>query len=161
MVTLKMFWKPLSILAVEMTLGKKLSILYGLTLGFPFYTVILIVMIWELAQIPIIYYLFGLTTHKIEFLNKFKKNMIKKTKKQKIFINLRKHGIWGVAALALYPFPGGGIFSSVLLANILRLEKRIVYVVVVIFTIFSLLILAGLSTLILQGIAHPLLNMMR
>jgi len=156
-----MLWKPLSILAVEMTLGKKLSILYGLTLGFPVYIVILIAMIWEIAQIPIVYYLYGLTTCKIEFLNRFKRNMIKRTKKQRIFINLKKHGIWGVALLALYPFPGGGVLSSVLLANILNMDKKKVYVIVISFTILSLLLLAWLSTLILKDVVPPLLSMMR
>ena len=156
-----MSWKPWSMFVTEVILGKKLSVLYGLTIGLTFPIVILIAFIWEFAQILLFFFLFETACHKIKSLERFRKHAIERTKKQKIFNYFREHGIWGVGMLALYPFPGGGILSSVLLASILNLNKKKVYVVVTIATIFSLLILGWLSTLILQGISHPLLDMIR
>ena len=156
-----MSWKPWSMFVTEVILGKKLSVLYGLTIGLTFPIVILIAFIWEFTQILIFYFIYETACHKIKPLNRFKKYVTQKTKKQKIFIYFRKQGIWGVGMLALYPFPGGGILSSVLLASILNLNKKKVYLVVTIATVCSLLILGWLSTLILQEISHPLLDMIR
>jgi len=156
-----MLWKILSTFGTEIILGKKVSVLYGLTIGLPFVIVILTALLWEIAQIPIIYYIYGKACHKISFLNRFKNNMKKRTHKNKIFISLRKHGIWGIALLALYPFPGGGVLSSVILANILHMDKKRVYFIIITFTVLSLLFLGWLSLLILKDVVPPLLSIMR
>ena len=156
-----MLWEILSTLGTEIVLGKKVSILYGLTIGLPFLIVILTALFWEIAQIPIIYYIYSKACCKISFLNRFKISMKKRTKENKIFINLRRHGIWGIALLSLYPFPGGGVLSSVILANILHMDKKKVYFVIITFTILSLLFLGWLSLLILRDVVPPLLSMIR
>jgi len=143
-------WKLPSLILTELVLGKKVSIIYGLGIGLPLLVVISLVFIWEFLQIPIFYFIFDKASIKIKFLERFKNRMIERTKKQKIFIKLKKYGLVGVALLAIYPFIGGGTLSSVLLANILRLNKKKVYLIISICIIISLLILAGISIPIIK-----------
>ena len=149
-------WRTLSLMLVEIFLGKKLSVFYGLAIKLNFFLVLLIVFFWEFIQIPLFYYIFEKAYLKVKFLGRFRKNLLKKSKKQRIFKYLSQHGIWGVAIFAFYPFVGGGIVNSIFLADTLKLNKKRVYIIVIISTILSLLLLAGLSTLILKGISPSL-----
>jgi uncharacterized membrane protein len=153
-----MVWKLWSFILTEILLGKKISIIYGLGIGLALPTILLFAFLWEFIQIPFFFFIYNTAYKKINFLHKFRENIIKRTKKQKIFITLKKQGICGVALLAIYPFVGGGVLSSVLLASTLNLEKKKVYLMVTLATILSLMILTLLSILILKGISHPAIN---
>jgi len=139
-----MTWKLLSFIITHLLLGKKVSIAYGIALNLNLWVVLFTAFLIEIITIPIFFFIYEILSKKINFIAKWKEKLDKKTKKSKIFQKLAKHGYVGVFILALHPFVGGGILTSSLLSYILKIKKPIAYLIIILGTILSLFLLAGL-----------------
>lgn len=141
-----MDWKITSFILTHIALGRKVSIAYGAGIGLNLWIIIGIALIFEFVQIPIFFLIYHFAANKIPFFKRWRKKLDNKHAKSSFFQKMRKYGGWGVFLLALHPLFGGGIFSSSLLAYILKMRRPVVYAIIMLGTIISLLILAGLFT---------------
>jgi len=139
-----MDWKITSFIITHILLGRKVSIAYGAGIGLNPGLTILLALPFEIIQIPIFFLIYHIASKKIPFFKRWKKRLDEKHFKSSLFQKLRKHGGWGVFLLSLYPFIGGGVFTSSLLAYILKMKKSTTYFIIILGTVISLLALAGL-----------------
>ena len=120
--TVKQF---LSLVGIYIALGRKGAIPVGIALVGSWVTVFWYVMVIELVQIPLFYYLLGPVAQHLPLVQRLKKKFApQKTKieNSRFFQKAQRFGAWGVFLVVAMPAGTGGVLGGILLARILRLE---------------------------------------
>ncbi len=107
-------------------LEARASIPYGILMEVPWWIVIPVAIISNILIAVLGYFFWNTMIHwfrKIRFVEKlYKKNIIRVQKKTKKYIE--KYGTWGLGLFIAIPFPGSGVYSGALAANIFNLNFR-------------------------------------
>ena len=98
----------------------------GIAMGIERHLVLLVVFCLDILQIPLYYYIYEKGTTKIKFLNFFYSRLptMEKVSSSSLMKFARSMGGFGVVFVAAMPAFGGGMWSSVLMAHLLRIEKK-------------------------------------
>lgn len=136
----------LGFIAAYLLGGRKVGVpLAVAVIGSPWIVTIIICML-DFAQIPLFYYLYE-KSRKVRLFNikinaKDNREIIKK---YRIWRIIRRFGTGGIFILSALPSFGGGIWSSVLLAYMLKTEKKVAYLLIITGTIAGIIFLAFFS----------------
>lgn len=109
---------------IHIGLGRKISIPYAIALGINAYYVLIFAIALDVMQIPVFSHLYTHTS-RIDVINKLKERIEKKSEnmeESRIVRWAKNLGKVGTIALTAMPFQGGGMWSGVLLASILKLQ---------------------------------------
>jgi len=134
--------------------GRKIAVPYGIALTNNPWLVILFTAIADFFQIPFFYFIYS-TGKKIVFLDKVRIDATAekaKIKRYAIWNSVKKLGNTGIFVLSMLPSFGGGIWSSVLLAFLLKTNKNLAYLLIVIGSLIGIIFLAFFSQGVIQGI---------
>lgn len=139
------------------TVGNRLiSIPLAVGLFMKWYLAVLFIFIMDVIQIPFFYFIYE-RPQKIKFIvvrfrywrrrinTLYKKETITRkarTWEATILKRAQKLGSWGVAVVAAMPSLGGGMWSGVLLAHLLKLNKRKSYIFLGLGSLLSCMLLA-------------------
>ncbi|HOP09854.1 MAG TPA: small multi-drug export protein [Candidatus Methanofastidiosa archaeon] len=119
----------ISFFFIHIGLGRKISIPYAIALGITDWNVLIFAFILDVLQIPLFMYIYTHTSN-IAIIKRFKARIEGKSTKMegsRILVWAKNLGKAGTLLLAAMPFQGGGMWSGVLLAYILKLENRQMY----------------------------------
>lgn len=116
----------LTFIGTQLVLGRKVAIPLGIAKGMGFYFVIMLSFGLDLVFVPLVYFIYGTAASRIRFINRIKRLLIikqKRDKQSKIFKWLKRLGKTGVVLAPTIPFTGG-INLSIPLAHMLNLRPR-------------------------------------
>ena len=142
-----LYFIPLYILG-----GRPAAILTAQFLGFRITLLLPVVVMLDTLQIPLFYYLFG-TISKGSFMRKLYERTTKKEerlRRSRLFRWIQLMGTPGVVAITMLPLKGCGMWSGVLLSELLRLPKQISYALLIVGSILGCIFLFGVGEAILQ-----------
>jgi len=164
----KFIIKTLLLIITHIFASRLISIPVAVALFVKWYIAVAFIFIMDLAQVPIFYYLYE-SPQKIKFimirLRLWRIRLRRIYKKKRItrgdrnwqaLLLKRSHrfGQWGVIFVTAMPSLGGGMWSGVLLAHLLKLDKRKSYLLLAAGSLLSCLVLAlgfgGIKALIMQ-----------
>lgn len=134
--------------------GRKIGIPYGIAMTSSPWLVIFLSLLLELIQIPFFYSLYG-KSRDIKWLERFHhhaKKGRKKLKESKSWKWARRFGTAGIFLISSLPSFGGGIWSSVLLAFMLKTDKKVSYFMILSGSFICIFSLAYFSHIILSFI---------
>ena len=99
----------------------------GMAMGIGKHAILAIVFALDLVQIPIFYYIYEKGTEKIKILNfLYSKLPTKESVNSSGLMKFAKSlGGFGIVLIAAMPAFGGGMWTSVLVAHLLKLEKKL------------------------------------
>jgi len=120
----------ISFFFMHIGLGRKISIPYAIALGANEYFVLMLAIVLDLIQIPVFSHLYAHTS-RIGLVNRIKERIERRSENMedsKMVNWAKKLGKIGTIALTAMPFQGGGMWSGVLLASILKLQRWQKYV---------------------------------
>ncbi len=144
----------LSFLVAYIVGGRKIAIPYGVAvMGNPWLT-ILLTLILDLIQIPLFYFIYSESNKKIKMLRKVRARGKKEMKESKVARWAKKFGVAGVFVLSMLPSFGGGIWTAVLLAFILKIDRKISYAIIAIGSLIGITLTGLLSHGIIQSIIN-------
>jgi uncharacterized membrane protein len=133
---MRLFLLVLSFIAIEIFTGRKCGIPYGIGVaGFNTYLVLFGALAVDLVQIPIFYSIFEQTSHLVRPLAKLRMRIItseRRLESSRFVRMVRALGNIGVMVVTAWPFGLGGMWSGVLLAHALRVNRRIGYILLTI-----------------------------
>jgi len=149
------FWLfILSFLILYAAGGRKIAIPYGVAFTNSWVLITVLALALDFMQIFFFYFIYSKSTEKIKILKKFGAKTKKKLKKSKVLAWARKFGSLGVFALSTLPSFGGGIWSAVLLAFVLKIDKKISYSLILAGSLIGIAFLALLSHGVIQSIIN-------
>lgn len=134
----------LSFIATHILLGRKISLPSSIALGGDVYTLLAMGILLDILQIPVFLYLYSHST-KIGFLSSFSERMRRKKdsmSSSRLMLWAKKWGKIGTIILAAMPIQGGGMWSGVLLAHALNLERWQAYVLLTIGSVIGCTLMA-------------------
>lgn len=146
----------LSFMILYLAGGRKIAVPYGVALTSNPWLIVSLTLAADLLQIPFFYFVYG-TGKKIFFLRQFKidrKSGKARIKKYTIWNFVQRLGNGGIFILASLPSFGGGIWSSVLLAFLLKTDKKVVFFLIAVGSFIGITLLAFLSHGIIQSIIN-------
>jgi len=129
---------------IHIGLGRKISIPYAIALGLGVYYVLASAIFLDVVQIPLFIYIYTHTS-KIPIIKNFKSRIERRSEsleESKMLKWAKRFGNLGTVLLSAMPFQGGGMWSGVLLAYILKLDKRLMYILLSIGSIIGCSIMA-------------------
>lgn len=132
----------LSFLGVYLVGGRKVAVPYGIAFSNSVLLVILITLALDLLQVPFYYFIFSSISEKIPLIRRFRINQEMRIKKFKVWKLALKYGKIGVLVVALLPSFGGGVWTAVLLSFILKLDKKISFLLIFLGSLVGITILA-------------------
>lgn len=145
------FWLfILSFLILYIAGGRKIAVPYGVAFPNNLFQTIILTTMFDFLQIPLFYFIYRKSDKGLGILKKLK--FVHKKRKPKIFRWAKKFGVAGVFILAALPSFGGGIWTSVLLAFLLRIDKKVSYLLIMLGSLIGITFLAFLSHGIIQSI---------
>lgn len=124
--------------------GRKIAVPYGIAITNNVWLTAALTLTLDLIQIPIFYFIYA-TGKKISLLRKAKidaKNRKQKIKHYRLLNWAKKSGSMGIFIVSMLPSFGGGIWSAVLLAFILKTDKRLMYLIITLGSLIGTVILA-------------------
>jgi uncharacterized membrane protein len=136
---------------IHMTLGRGVSIIYGVLRGLDLLYFLPLGVFFDMFQVWPIYFLYEMTESRMLLIRKLKERMNRKENSflhSRIFRGVKSLGYLGVTAVALLPVKGCGMWSSILLAHILRIKRSHAYPLFLIGSIIGSLILVGIGDII-------------
>jgi uncharacterized membrane protein len=134
--------------------GRPTAILSAQLLGINLFYILPLVVMMDILQIPLFFYLYRVVPEKLR-LRKIYKKMVHNEEmlnKKKIFIWMQFIGAPGVLTIAMLPIKGCGMWSGVLLANVLKLRKTISYALLTCGSILGCFLILGIGEAMLHWI---------
>jgi len=136
--------------------GRPAAILGAQFLGFKIVFLLPVVVMLDTLQIPIFYHIYRRVS-RIALVQKFRERISKKEKhlrSSRFFHWMHVMGMPGVVAITMTPLKGCGMWSGVLLSEILGLPKRKSYPLLIFGSIFgcSLIFIVGEAGLKIAGL---------
>lgn len=135
--------------------GRKIAIPYGVAFTNWVFVAIL-TLILDFLQIILFYYIYS-KTFEIGILKKFSARIREELGKSKTLAWAKNLGKLGVLTLSMLPSFGGGIWSAVLLAFMLRIDKKIAWLLIITGSLIGISIFAILS----NGAIHYFMSLIR
>ncbi len=149
------FWLfILSFLVLYAAGGRKIAVPYGVAFTNNWVPITILTLILDSVQIFFFYHIYTKSAEKIRMLRGFGVKTKKKLKKSKVLAWAKNFGNSGVFILSMLPSFGGGIWSSVLLAFVLKTDKKISYLLILTGSLVGIAILAILSHGVIQSIIN-------
>ena len=145
---------------LHMTLGRGASILYGVLRGMDVIYFLPLGVFFDMFQVYPLYLLYETTESRMPLMRKLKEKMNRRENKflhSQVFKKIKSLGHLGVGVVALLPVKGCGMWSSILLAHILRIKRSRAYLLFFIGSIIGCLILIGIGDII-KSIWHQLVS---
>ncbi len=131
------FMKFLILIPTHLIAGRLFSVPLGVALFGKWYEVLIIIVIMDLIQIPFYFYIYE-SHNRVRFI-KVRLRLIRRklmhierrvelkeirNVNARLLRKARSLGEWGVLLVPSLPFLGGGLWSGVLLAHLLKVEKK-------------------------------------
>nr|QBM01391.1 hypothetical protein [uncultured archaeon] len=135
--------------------GRKIAIPYGIALTQSMWLTITLTVILDILEIPLFYFIYG-KGRRMKALKNAKidsKSHKERIKRYEVWHWAKELGTPGIFIISLLPSFGGGIWSSVLLAFMLKTEKKLAY----------FLIIAGsiVGTMFIAFFTHGIINFIK
>ena len=133
--------------------GRKFSVPFGMAAGQGWLVVLLLAFILDFIQIPIYYFIYGAAG---KLAARFKKKIRKKEKKRarsKLFRWAQGLGLFGVYIISAIPLWGCGVWTSTLLAYLIKTKKLPAYIAISLGIITGILLLELVAKGIIVGVA--------
>ncbi|MFH0831331.1 MAG: small multi-drug export protein [archaeon] len=134
--------------------GRKIAVPYGVAITQNPWLIILITTAADTLQIPLFFFIYS-AGKKVVFFRRIRINLSfeeSKIKRHAIWGFVRNLGCGGIFLLSMLPSFGGGVWSSVLLAFILKTRKKTAYALIALGSFIGIVLLAFFSQGIIQGI---------
>ncbi len=145
---------------LHMTLGRGASILYGVLRGMNVLHFLPLGVFFDMFQVWPLYLLYETTEFHMPLIRKLKEKMNRREHRflhSRIFKGVKSLGHLGVAVVALLPVKGCGMWSSILLAHILKIRRSRAYLLFLMGSIIGCLILIGIGDII-KSIWHQIIR---
>lgn len=123
----KYFSEFIALVGIYIASGRKGAVPIGIALFGSWRLVLGYLLIIELVQIPLFYFLFGPVASHLSWIQRLKhRNARQKNRimQGKFFLYARSYGAWGVFLVVVSPAFTGGVLGGVLLARLLGLNQR-------------------------------------
>lgn len=132
--------------------GRPAAILSAQFLGRKIFFLLPIVVMLDILQIPFFYHLYNTVSNRLFIQNFFKRFEKRKTrlKQSKFFKWLQLLGKPGVVTISMLPFKGCGMWSGVLLSNLLKLPRKTSYPLMIVGSLLGCILLLGVGDVILE-----------
>ncbi len=117
----------IALVGIYIASGRKGAIPIGIALFDSWQLVFLYLLVIELAQVPLFYFLLGPLAARLTWVRRLKiKYQVQRNKimHSKLFLAAQKYGNWGVFFTVVMPAFTGGVLGGVLLARLLGLNRR-------------------------------------
>lgn len=117
----------IALVGIYIASGRKGAVPIGIALFGSWQLVFLYVLIIELVQMPLFYFLLGPLASRIMWIQRLKikyQGQRSKIMHSKPFLAAKKYGGWGVFFIVAMPAFTGGVLGGVLLARLLGLNQR-------------------------------------
>ncbi len=161
--------KTLALIITHMLASRLISIPIAVAMFVKWYIAVIFIFVMDAVQIPLFYYLYE-RPQKIKFITARwhlwqqrwtrtgykKKRIIREDRNWQALVLKRAQGFgqWGVLLVSAMPSLGGGMWTGVLLAHLLKLDKQRSYLLLSAGSLTSCLILAlgfgGIKTIIIH-----------
>ncbi|MDD5132783.1 MAG: small multi-drug export protein [bacterium] len=165
----KFILKTLALIITHIVASRLISIPIAVAMFVKWYIAVLFIFAMDLAQVPLFYYIYE-RPQKIRFITARlrlwrKRWHLRNYKKQRIIREDRnlqamvlkraqRFGQWGVLLVSAMPSLGGGMWTGVLLAHLLKIDKKHSYALLAAGSLTSCLVLAlgfgGIKTIIIH-----------
>ncbi|MBU4128546.1 small multi-drug export protein [bacterium] len=145
---------------LHMTLGRGVSIVYGVLRGMNVLYFLPLGVFFDMFQVWPLYFLYETAESRMPLIRKLKEKMSKRENKflhSKIFKGVKSLGHLGVAVVALLPVKGCGMWSSILLAHILKIKRPRAYLLFFIGSIIGCLLWFAIGDII-KSIWHQIIH---
>jgi len=132
--------------------GRPVAILSAQLLGLRIFFLLPVVVMLDTLQIPLFYYLFGRLSRRL-FMRKLYERTTNKEqnlRKSRFFHWIQLMGTPGVVAITMLPLKGCGMWSGVLLSQLLRLPKQTSYPLLIVGSILGCILIFGVGEAVLQ-----------
>jgi uncharacterized membrane protein len=132
--------------------GRPVAILSAQLLGLRIFFLLPVVVMLDTLQIPLFYYLFGRLSRGL-FMRKLYERTTKKEQslsKSRFFNWIQLMGTPGVVAITMLPLKGCGMWSGVLLSELLKLPKQTSYPLLIVGSILGCILIFGVGEAVLQ-----------
>jgi len=139
--------------------GRPAAILSAQFLGRKIFFLLPVVVMLDTLQIPLFYHLYHTVSNRLVIQKFYKRSEKRKNrlKQSKLFKWLQFLGKPGVVAISMLPFKGFGMWSGVLLSNLLNLPKQTSYPLMIMGSLLGCILLFGAGEAVL-GIGALLIN---
>lgn len=127
----KQILRILGFLGVQYLLGRRGSFPYGILMKFSLLEIALLVVLTDIIQVLVLINMLGVLTGKFSFFRKKKETAPKqKRDKPSLWEKLKRHGDWGLLAIAALPYGGGALTGSIV-ATSMGMEKKKAFFVII------------------------------
>jgi len=126
--------------------GRKISIPYSIAVLRNIWLTIVFIFLLDMLQVLLYYFLLYLAINKVKWVANFLKKQEKRLKTHRVWKHAREYGKIGIFILASLPSFGGGILSSMLLSFVLRIDKKVSFLLIAIGSLLGISLLAFLSS---------------
>ena len=132
--------------------GRPVAILSAQFLGFKIFFLLPVVVMLDTLQIPIFCYIYGTISNSalMRRLNERANKKEKRLRGSKFFSWMQVMGMPGVVAITMTPLKGCGMWSGVLLSEILKLPKKTSYPLLIVGSILGCVLIFGVGEAVLQ-----------
>ena len=132
--------------------GRPAAILSAQFLGRKIFFLLPVVVLLDTLQIPLFYHLYNTVSNRLVIQKFYKKSEKRRHrfKQSKFFKWLHFLGKPGVVAISMLPFRGCGMWSGVLLSNLLKLPKQTSYPLMIMGSLLGCILLLGVGEAILK-----------
>ena len=132
--------------------GRPAAILSAQFLGRKIFFLLPVVVLLDTLQIPLFYHLYNTVSNRLVIQKFYKKSEKRRHrfKQSKFFKWLHFLGKPGVVAISMLPFKGCGMWSGVLLSNLLKLPKQTSYPLMIMGSLLGCILLLGVGEAILK-----------
>ena len=139
--------------------GRPVAILSAQFLGRKIFFLLPVVVMLDTLQIPIFYHLYNTVSNRLFIQNFYKRSEKKRNrlKQSKFFKWLQFLGKPGVVAISMLPFKGCGMWSGVLLSNLLKIPRQTSYPLMILGSLLGCILLLGFGEAVL-GIGAIFIN---
>lgn len=164
----KFIFKTLALIITHTLASRLISIPMAVAMFVKWYIAVIFIFAMDVVQIPLFYYLYE-RPQKIKFITARlrlwrqrrdraykKKRIIREDRNWQALVLKRAQGFgqWGVLLVSAMPSLGGGMWTGVLLAHLLKLDKQRSYLLLSAGSLASCLVLAlgfgGIKTIIIH-----------
>ncbi len=117
----------MALVGIYIAAGRKGAVPIGIALFGSWQVVFLYILIIEVVQVPLFYFLLGPLASKMKWVQRLKikyQSQRHKIMHSKPFLAAKKYGGWGVFFVVAMPAFTGGVLGGVLLARVLGLNQR-------------------------------------
>ncbi|MBN2255245.1 MAG: small multi-drug export protein [Deltaproteobacteria bacterium] len=131
--------------------GRPVAVLSAQLLGHTALFIVPVVVMLDILQIPMFYYLYGALSDRllVRKLSERAGNKERKLRESGFFRWMQVMGAPGVVAITLLPMKGCGMWSGVLLSKLLRYPKPYSYFLLILGSVLGCAVLLGIGEFIL------------